>query len=119
MMEFTLVHVQVASAVAAELKQLSATSTYGGWNLFTAEDDNGFSSQLASASSGSSGSAPPSSPAAPSGCQTYIVQSGDTCYNIWKSKGQTEAQFYALNPGINCSALQIGQQICALAHGHE
>lgn len=37
---------QDASAVAGELNQLSADSTYGGWNLFTAEDDNGFSSQL-------------------------------------------------------------------------
>ena len=37
---------QDASAVIGELNQLSSDSTYGGWNLFTAEDDNGFSSQL-------------------------------------------------------------------------
>ncbi|KAK9831672.1 hypothetical protein WJX74_005334 [Apatococcus lobatus] len=37
---------QDANAVAAELKQLSGDSTYGGWNLFTAEDDNNFSAQL-------------------------------------------------------------------------
>ncbi len=39
---------QAASAVAAELNQLKGDSTYGGWNLFTAEDDAGFSSQLPS-----------------------------------------------------------------------
>ncbi|KAK9844895.1 hypothetical protein WJX74_008297 [Apatococcus lobatus] len=48
-----------------------------------------------------------------SGCQPYTVQSGDTCYAICTAHGQTEAQFDALNPGINCDDLQIGQQICA------
>lgn len=103
---------QPASTVAGELKQLSSDSTYGGWNLFTAEDDNGFSSQLGS-SSGSTSPSSPSSPSGPSGCQSYTVKSGDTCYSIWTAHGQTEAQFDALNPGINCSNLQIGQQVCA------
>ncbi|GMH39231.1 hypothetical protein BSKO_07129 [Bryopsis sp. KO-2023] len=47
------------------------------------------------------------------GCpRVHTVESGDICYNIWRSNGLTEKQFRDLNPGINCNALQIGQRLC-------
>lgn len=34
--------------------------------------------------------------------QTVTVKSGDTCYAIYTAAGLTEAQFLALNPGLDC-----------------
>eukprot|EP00884_Botryococcus_braunii_P001164 jgi/Botrbrau1/11048/Bobra.92_2s0019.1 len=42
----------------------------------------------------------------------FTVRSGDICFNIWRSYGLSEAQFRALNPGINCNNLQIGERVC-------
>ena len=51
---------------------------------------------------------PPPSP--PSSCaQTTTVKSGDSCWSIYTAAGITQNQFYQLNPGINCAALQVGQ----------
>eukprot|EP00884_Botryococcus_braunii_P012498 jgi/Botrbrau1/21249/Bobra.39_2s0043.1 len=47
------------------------------------------------------------------GCtKYYTVKSGDTCYIIWTTYSLDSNTFYALNPGINCNNLQIGQQVC-------
>ncbi|CAL5228206.1 g11293 [Coccomyxa viridis] len=54
---------------------------------------------------------PPPSP--PSSCtQTTTVKSGDSCWSIYTAAGITQDQFYQLNPGINCAALQVGQEVC-------
>ena len=46
-------------------------------------------------------------------CSKYVkVASGDYCYKLWTDNGLTEAQFHDFNPGINCDALQLGQNIC-------
>eukprot|EP00243_Klebsormidium_subtile_P004007 TRINITY_DN1778_c1_g1_i1.p1 TRINITY_DN1778_c1_g1~~TRINITY_DN1778_c1_g1_i1.p1 ORF type:complete len:245 (-),score=55.01 TRINITY_DN1778_c1_g1_i1:499-1233(-) len=42
----------------------------------------------------------------------YTVKDGDICFNIWNTFGLSSDQFYALNPGIDCDNLQIGQQVC-------
>ncbi len=34
--------------------------------------------------------------------QTVTVKSGDTCYAIYTAASLTEAQFLALNPGLDC-----------------
>lgn len=41
------------------------------------------------------------------------------CFDVWNdpSVGITQAQFFALNPGINCNALQSGQQLCIRGAG--
>ncbi|CAL8461580.1 g1111 [Coccomyxa elongata] len=54
---------------------------------------------------------PPPSP--PATCaQTTTVKSGDSCWSIYTAAGITQDQFYTLNPGINCAALQVGQVVC-------
>jgi hypothetical protein len=40
--------------------------------------------------------------------KTQVVVSGDTCYSIYTAAGITSDEFYSLNPGINCNALQVG-----------
>lgn len=42
----------------------------------------------------------------------YTVISGDICWNIALRSGLTLDQLLSYNPGLNCYALQIGQQIC-------
>eukprot|EP00884_Botryococcus_braunii_P018945 jgi/Botrbrau1/5734/Bobra.0134s0009.1 len=42
----------------------------------------------------------------------FTVRAGDICFNIWNSYRLSEAQFRALNPGINCDNLQIGERVC-------
>ena len=37
--------------------------------------------------------------------QTVTVKSGDTCYAIYTAAGLTEAQFLALNPGLDCGCV--------------
>ncbi|KIH54873.1 LysM domain protein [Ancylostoma duodenale] len=41
----------------------------------------------------------------------YRIQSGDYCYKIWADNGLTEQQLLALNPGLNCNALNIGDRL--------
>jgi len=56
---------------------------------------------------------PAPAPAPTTGCaQSYFVASGDSCWAIWTRFALTEAQFYSLNPAINCAALKIGQSTC-------
>lgn len=43
--------------------------------------------------------------------RTYTVQSGDTLGSIAASHGTTVARLEQLNPGINPTALQVGQTI--------
>jgi LysM domain len=43
--------------------------------------------------------------------QTYIVQTGDTLGSIAAKTGTTVAKLMQLNPGIDPSALQVGQKI--------
>jgi LysM repeat protein len=42
---------------------------------------------------------------------TYTVQSGDTLGSIARKKGTTVARLEQLNPGIDPTALRIGQKI--------
>ncbi len=44
--------------------------------------------------------------------QYYSVVSGDTCWQISNRFSLTLDQFRAMNPGINCDNLQIGQSVC-------
>lgn len=47
------------------------------------------------------------------GCtKLYNVQQGDTCYDLENANGLTDAQFQALNPGVNCANLALGWQLC-------
>jgi len=48
-------------------------------------------------------------------CTTYTVVSGDTCWAIWTKFSLTEEEFTALNPTVNCSAVQIGSKVCVKA----
>ncbi|KAG6888815.1 hypothetical protein C0995_005835 [Termitomyces sp. Mi166 len=49
-------------------------------------------------------------------CQTATVgQPFSTCFDIWTNAGLTEAQFDSFNPGIDCSTLQPGQEVCISA----
>lgn len=45
-------------------------------------------------------------------CTTYTVKSGDTCYDISQENGISLSDFESWNSGIDCSNLQIGQQVC-------
>ena len=42
----------------------------------------------------------------------YTIFSGDTCNNIAGAFRTTTANLQALNPGLNCQSLSIGQRIC-------
>jgi LysM repeat protein len=47
-------------------------------------------------------------------CQTYTIQSGDTCQSITNSSGISLTQFSSWNPSINsfCTNLIAGQLVC-------
>ncbi|CUA76168.1 hypothetical protein RSOLAG22IIIB_06125 [Rhizoctonia solani] len=46
-------------------------------------------------------------------CQRSLpVSQGDTCYNLATANGKQLDQFMALNPGLNCSILQAGDEAC-------
>ncbi|KAJ3036065.1 hypothetical protein HDV00_003112 [Rhizophlyctis rosea] len=51
-----------------------------------------------------------------SACTKWVIQGtpsyNDNCYDIWTNAGLTQAQFMALNPGLNCSTLQAKQAVC-------
>lgn len=51
-------------------------------------------------------------PTCPAGSSTYTIVAGDTLYSIARRFNTTVAAITAANPGINPSALMIGQQIC-------
>lgn len=54
-----------------------------------------------------------SSTGSTSGCtKTYTVASGDSCWQIATNNGLQEPVFESYNPGIDCTALQIGQVVC-------
>jgi len=56
--------------------------------------------------SGSSGSSS-------SSCKShYTIQSGDTCYKIWKKYGLSESSFKNMNSSIDCSKLRKGDKVC-------
>ncbi|KAJ3012316.1 hypothetical protein HKX48_006343 [Thoreauomyces humboldtii] len=60
--------------------------------------------------------ATPLTPTNPNGvCTTHTVVSGDSCYAIATSVGQTVAQFQAENPTLDCNTLQPGQVVCVSA----
>ena len=56
-------------------------------------------------------------PPCPAGSVTYTIRSGDTFFAIAQRLGTTVAAITALNPGVNPSALQVGQQICVPSTG--
>ncbi|KAF2074483.1 hypothetical protein CYY_004228 [Polysphondylium violaceum] len=68
--------------------------------------------------SGSGSTSTPSTTTTSSGgscLQSASVSSGQTCYTVWTGQcGKTwdENAFYQTNPGVNCAALQVGQQLC-------
>jgi LysM repeat protein len=43
--------------------------------------------------------------------QTYVVQSGDTLEAIGRKTGTTVARLEQLNPGVDPTALRVGQRI--------
>ena len=45
------------------------------------------------------------------GLQTYTVQSGDTFASIATKEGTTVAKLEQLNPGVDPTALRVGQKI--------
>lgn len=45
------------------------------------------------------------------GTDVYVVKSGDTGTKIFRATGFNQAQLEAVNPGINWSRMQVGQQI--------
>lgn len=47
----------------------------------------------------------------------HTVQRGDSCYNLWRANSIPEQTFRALNPGIDCALLQIGQRVCVGSSG--
>ncbi|EFA83858.1 hypothetical protein PPL_02928 [Heterostelium album PN500] len=57
-----------------------------------------------------------SSSSSSSGCsKNFSAVPGDTCYGIWTTKCSNpwiESAFFSKNAGINCAALQVGQQVC-------
>lgn len=55
--------------------------------------------------------------ACPAGSVGYIIRPGDTLYLIAQRLGTTVTTLFTLNPGINSSALQIGEEICVPSTG--
>jgi peptidoglycan/xylan/chitin deacetylase (PgdA/CDA1 family) len=48
-----------------------------------------------------------------SSCKShYTVGKGDTCYKIWTKYGINEATLRNLNPGLSCSSIRPGQELC-------
>ncbi|KAI9775416.1 MAG: hypothetical protein M1839_001111 [Geoglossum umbratile] len=61
-------------------------------------------------------SAPAASPTPGSCSRRYTVASGDYCFKIWTNNKLTEAQFRALNPGLDADCnVNIGQVLCVAA----
>lgn len=50
--------------------------------------------------------------AGPTCTKVVTVQNGQTCYTIWTANGITDAEFYSLNPSVDCAKLQPGQSVC-------
>ncbi len=48
---------------------------------------------------------------------TYIVLPGDTCSDIASWYGISVADLRAANPGLNCGALKLYQELCVPAAG--
>lgn len=46
----------------------------------------------------------------------YVVQVGNSCWQLWTDNGLTEQQFRDLNPGLDCTALQPGQSVCVASN---
>ncbi|KAJ3314629.1 hypothetical protein HDU76_002371 [Blyttiomyces sp. JEL0837] len=56
---------------------------------------------------------PTSTPSSSYVCpQSYTIVAGDTCYDLAVKHLLTVSQFIALNDGIECINLQIGQSVC-------
>ena len=57
-----------------------------------------------------------SSSSAPTLCaeksDPYEIGKGDTCWGIAKSRGVSRDELQTKNPGMDCSLLQIGTDIC-------
>ncbi|MBR7147545.1 MAG: M23 family metallopeptidase, partial [Firmicutes bacterium] len=47
--------------------------------------------------------------------RTYIVQSGDTLWDIARANGMSSAELIAANPGFNPNRLKIGQELSLVA----
>lgn len=49
----------------------------------------------------------------PAACgQTRTVQAGDSCYQLSVDAGLSLDAFQAINPGVQCSPLPVGQRLC-------
>lgn len=44
--------------------------------------------------------------------KTHTVISGEGCWSIYTDAKITQAQLLAMNSGLNCNVLQLGQQLC-------
>ncbi|CAE6506220.1 unnamed protein product [Rhizoctonia solani] len=42
----------------------------------------------------------------------HTVATGEGCWNIYTNAKLTQAQFLAMNPGLDCAVLQVGQEVC-------
>ncbi|KAM9967788.1 hypothetical protein ACTFIW_001875 [Dictyostelium discoideum] len=77
------------------------------WEFLGGSSSGGSTTGTVSTTTGSSGSG--SCP------RKATVSAGQGCYDVWVSKcnnAWNEIQFYAANPGVSCTALQVGQQLC-------
>lgn len=45
-------------------------------------------------------------------CRTTFIKPGDTCWSISSANGITASELQELNPGIDCNALLVGQEVC-------
>ncbi|KAJ3084994.1 chitin deacetylase [Quaeritorhiza haematococci] len=59
---------------------------------------------------------PPVATGVPCG-KTASIKQGDTCFILGQQNGISVPQIQALNPGINCDNLQIGQSVCVAPPG--
>ncbi|KAM9967789.1 hypothetical protein ACTFIW_001876 [Dictyostelium discoideum] len=75
------------------------------WEFLGGSSSGGSTTGTVSTTTGGSGTCP----------RTATVSAGQGCYDVWVSNCNNawdENQFYAANPGVSCTALQVGQKLC-------
>ncbi|EAL65166.1 hypothetical protein DDB_G0284479 [Dictyostelium discoideum AX4] len=75
------------------------------WEFVGSSSSGGSTTGTVSTTNGNSGTCP----------RKASVSVGQGCYDVWVSKCNNawdENQLYAANPGVSCTSLQVGQQLC-------